>query len=149
MNRLTFVIVCLLYELGCFQTLAQHSRMIKIPAKYSQEGVIFDSTYSVPFKLNGLKQRITPSIKEISIAESIIEKYYDNILANYYRQYLGYEDAERHKIIVIQLINSKIKRRQHIYIEPWKYEFLVGFGGFYEANTEVHSVDITNAKIIK
>lgn len=155
MIYLTHFAICVLAGIVPFLTFAQSGRVIKTPTKYFQEGVIFDSlTDNAPLPSNPLMRsvsRFTPTIEEITIAEEMINTGYDNKyikLKNCYRQYFGYTDKQRNRVIIVQLINTDIKGKERSALKDWKTESKAGFGDFYEKNVRRYFVDISHHKFL-
>ncbi|QIP15686.1 hypothetical protein G8759_25160 [Spirosoma aureum] len=151
MEHLSLIVFCAFIGVMPFLTLAQPVQVIKIPTKYLQEGVIFDaSTDNAPIPL-GSVSRFTPSLVEITVAEDIINAGYTNQhikLENCYRQYFGYLDEQGNRVVVVQLINSHVKKKERAIIEDWKTESMSGFGAFFEKNVRKYFVEVVHKKLL-
>ncbi len=100
--------------LGCFGTKGITSdsdlyQIVRMPHYYNELGVIFYKEFSIPISIKNLKERYTPSIKEVEGAEIVlIEKYnlvrpnqmnVKRYLRNNVRHYVGFIDNNGKKIL--------------------------------------------------
>ena len=115
--------VFILYSCLC---IAQKRVEFKI-AKYNIDGVIFNDTCDLGFKIDSLSKKFTPSINNIKTVETYFlfnsktANYAD--IANYSstllpkikfckRQYVGYIKNNGDSIIIINFLNFRHKNRQ-------------------------------------
>jgi len=154
----------LLFCNGIFsQQITDTITIIKLPEYYKGHGIIFSDKYIPPVKKIQSSKRFNPIKEEIQQAEKILITNYNKSLRNnphrcynctptknvkkkfkyWNRQYLGYVDANGHRIIWIKLLKFRSKRKEKKYFANWKNGFVFGFGDFYEKNTDSFSVNIT------
>lgn len=138
------------------------SQLIDINEIYQAKGVIFSESVHYFGKDALNKERFTPSIAEVRIAEKIILNSYlfnkENnnskysgrnveIIMNYYRQYFGYLESDGSKIIVIYFMNVKDKP---LLFQDWEKVCVVGFGDEYYKNSDIMWINITkNERILR
>jgi hypothetical protein len=93
---------------------------IRLPEYYDGMGAIFPASAKIWPRLSKVKERFTPTIEEVSLAEKLIYNEVNNYYRNdttvinaflfklryyYYRQYFGYIEYDGSKIIVVHYMN--------------------------------------------
>lgn len=115
---------------------AKKFTLISLPKFYKEKGIIFDESYAIGIEVREIKNRYTPTIGDILIAESIFYKKYPLTLSEgkntksyfkrWVRQYVGLMDVYGHKNIVIQLIdNRKPKSINRLLGKGWEVDFVI------------------------
>lgn len=66
---------------------------------------------------------------------------------HYYRQYAGFINFNNEKIIFIGLLNFKHTRKSAKHFRNWENEIIVGFGEFYEKNSNMIFINIPSETI--
>ena len=141
---LSFVLIILV---GINKTRAQE--IIELP-KYAKDcAVVFDSSYSVNFRLE-FKERFTPRNDQLIEAERIIKMKYDSLklgfsynkLFKYTRQYLGFIDDLGDQYITVHFLKIRNKKMEKQYFQNWKEEMILGFGEFSENNLLILNVNL-------
>lgn len=126
---------------------------------FPAKGVILPSNIQYFGKDAKDKERFTPSIQEVKIAEWVtlnnLDIYDQNgskliipsidAIMNYFRQYFGYIESDGSKIIVIYYMNVM---EQPILFKNWDNACSIGAGDDYYQNTHLVWIDITNKKRI-
>lgn len=121
-----------------------------IRAKHYQ-GVIFPASYTTNINQ---KNRFTPGKDEINAAEGELSKLWDKVnlgnkgadtrsvldgvtphFSNYKRQYYGYINEQRQKIVYIHLLNFFDKPLAAQYFTGWGSRYMTGTDDFYHNNT--------------
>jgi len=131
-----------------FLIFSQESYNYSNPDFFKGEGIIFTDEYSPFINLPKNSQLFTPKEEDILKAEKIlILRYNDDVnctkrvkdvtkkYLKHNRQYLGYQDGEGTKFILVNLLNFKCKKKALVKFENWTESFFVGFGEYYEKNT--------------
>ena len=134
-------------------------QIISMNEIFSAKGAILPANVHYPDKDAKDKQRFTPSVQEVKIAEwvtlSNLEIYDQNglkwfipnidAIMNYYRQYFGYIESDGSKIIVIYYMN--VIEQPTLFIN-WDNACSIGAGDNYYQNSHLVWIDITNKKRI-
>jgi len=117
---------------------------------YVGKGIIFHETYDPHILLKDAKKRFTPNDSLIIRSEKILLEQYSTVkqvksakfLKKYNRQYIGYINTNGDKVVLIQLLKIKSQSKMNDKFLNWQNEYIVGFGTFYERNTERYIVNI-------
>ena len=161
MIRLSIIIVTIFIGSIAF---AQKKINFTLEKKYTIEGVIFIADYPVNFQLKNSIDRFTPSLNDIKTCERYLlmnlsdVKYVDlqgfysprgllKKLKTYKRQYVGFIDANKDSIILVQLLNFKHQKEAMKNFDEWDSQFLLGFDGYYEANIKRLQVNISKKNV--
>lgn len=123
---------------------------------------VFGNQYPHPF-VSGYKADAVLSAAEIIRAEQTLFEKYNQLLYNkyklspvkdvrkrffrYYRQYVGFYNAEGDKMVLIHLMNFKQKRKAKQYFDSWDHNLSIGNGGFYESNQETFVVNLSKNEL--
>jgi hypothetical protein len=125
----------------------QDTDLIRIDSIYSECGVIFPASYNLSIEISGLAKRFTPTIEEVKAAEQIFITQFENLdhsksnfpnafqitnakdyFRKFIRQYIGYEDVQGNRNILIHLIDNRSPRKVRREIGAnWKDKFIVIF----------------------
>lgn len=68
-----------------------------------------------------------------------VRKYF----LKHYRQYIGLINSKNEKLIFVQFLNFKNKRKAKKYFKYWDKTLVNGTGSFYEENTQTYIINIT------
>jgi len=127
-------------------------QIISMNEIFPAKGAILPATVHYFGKDAKDKQRFTPSIEEVKIAEWVTLnnlEIYDlpniDAIMNYYRQYFGYIESDGSRIIVIYYMNVI---GQPILFKNWDNACSIGAGDSYYQNSHLVWIDITNKKRI-
>lgn len=124
--------------------------IIELKEYYDGKGIIFNENYDPHILLKDAKKRFTPNDSAIIESEKILLEQYSTVnkaksgksLKKFNRQYIGYINANGDKIVLIQLLKIKSQAKMNDKFLDWQSEYIVGFGTFYERNTERYLVNI-------
>jgi hypothetical protein len=128
------------------------------------DGVIFATEYKLPIIIEEGSKRFTPSIENITKAETLLLSNSDEVkykglvgmyepnklkkkLCRYNRQYVGYQNAASDSIILIHLLNFKNKKQAKANFTDWNNSYIIGFGDFYERNMLTVMVNLTKKEV--
>jgi hypothetical protein len=122
------------------------------------KGVLFADTVKLTFNIDSMAERFTPSLQEISLANTILLENTESLVKVWgssfnreakksCRQFIGYIDLNGAKHVLILLLNMRGRNANH-YFKDWKVKPIVGFGDFYERNLKILNVNL-NQKTIK
>jgi hypothetical protein len=131
---------------------------------YCGDGVIFTTEYKLPIIIEGGSKRFTPSIEDITKAETLLLSNPDEVkykglvgmyepnklkkkLCTYNRQYVGYQNAALDSIILIHLLNFKNKKQAKTNFTDWNNSYIIGFGDFYERNMLTVMLNLTKKEV--
>ena len=144
----------------------QNKRLIKIKDFYCLNSKIFSASKGFDFftgrGLNGAGTIL--SIEDVLELENIVDSLFNYTYSSdarvkdylprnyrkhykrYRRQYLGFLDSSGNKLAAVQYINFKGTRAKKMYPD-WDQNFAIGFGDWYEENTFILLVNITDRNI--
>ena len=93
---------------------AKQFKVVQLPNYYKEKGIIFSKDYTVGIDMRNKKYRYTPTMDDISKAEEIFNKQYNQLqktnvdtkkfFCHWVRQYVGLVDSNGNKNIIVQLI---------------------------------------------
>ena len=157
--------------LFCLET----PQIITLKDYYYGKGAIFNKNYKYPFIKPDYRNGVTPTIKQITQAETLFYSHYyeyrksvlDSFKSNYrlntklknsqnvkkrfrkyYRQYAGYVNTSNDTIIYIGLLNFANTKKAALYFEDWDTILFLGCGEYYQINQEHYSINLTKKKIL-
>lgn len=67
----------------------------------------------------------------------------------YNRQYVGYKNDKGDTIVFVYLMNFRNKRKANLHFNNWKEDVYIGFGEFYENNTDSFYINLDKKIILK
>jgi hypothetical protein len=120
---------------------------VYLPKYYKEKGVIFNKDYVVGIDMRDFKSRYTPTIDDITKAEEIFNKQYDEVqktnidtkvfFCHWVRQYVGLVDSSGNKNIIVQLINNnKPGKINRMLGKDWESVFIIMLADeFYAVST--------------
>ena len=108
------------------------------------QGAIFPSSYKTPYRDLERRQKFTPTVEEVLLAEKLLSEQYNNAyeqfpalehytrrsvntnkkFKRYYRQYVGFYNAKGEKIIFIHLMNFRNKKKAGQMFGNWTKEVI-------------------------
>ena len=121
--------------------------IVYLPNYYKEKGVIFDKDYVVGIDMRTLKYRYTPTIDDVTKAEEIFSKQYNQLqgkdvdvkkfFCHWVRQYVGLVDSSGNKNIIVQLINNaKPRKINRLLGKDWETDFVIMLSdSFYDVST--------------
>lgn len=112
--------------------------IVYLPNYYKEKGVIFDKDYVVGIDMRTLKYRYTPTIDDVTKAEEIFSKQYNQLqgkdvdvkkfFCHWVRQYVGLVDSSGNKNIIVQFIeNGKPRKMNRLLGKDWETDFVIYF----------------------
>ena len=126
------ILTIIIHFLLSYSKPIQNIEIVRFPDYYNGCGVVFPHNYQLPIQLPEESVRYTPNEAELRQAEEVIhqqlveleglDKSFLNNVKNYNRQYVGFLNNERKKIVIIQLLNFKSKKAKD-YFEGWQKEY--------------------------
>ncbi|NQX41266.1 hypothetical protein SAMN05421820_107197 [Pedobacter steynii] len=163
MKKSKFVLI-VFFVFTTLQGYSQNPIPVSLKEMYCGDGVIFPLDHKLPILLGEGTKRFTPSIEEITRAELLLSNniagvnYIDltgkykpdhlkKTLYKYNRQYVGYQNADSDRIILINLMNFAKKRQAKENFDGWETAYIVGFGEFYEKNRIALMVNLTKKEV--
>ena len=150
-NRLICISILILSSQICFSQVKWESRSSIVEYKQfsNGQGVILDKDYNPKIRLPDLKERFTPSDIMILKAEEMLHLEYQKALRKFHRQYIGYINDRNDSILLVQFLRIVSQSKMKEYFPNWKNEYIVGFGRFYEENTNRYIINFNQNRISK
>ncbi|MEL6658810.1 MAG: hypothetical protein AAFP77_05290 [Bacteroidota bacterium] len=170
--RLSFSLSAMLFYLSLYaQQLVriefdQEERIITINDFYRCESKIFPASTGMEFfsdrGLDGTGTIL--SIEDVLETENIVDSLFNYTYSSdprvkeyqprnysrhfryYRRQYLGFRDSSGDTLVAVQYINFKDRRAKEKFLD-WEHKFSIGFGNWYELNTFILIVNITDQNV--
>lgn len=130
-------------------------------------GYIFPAAYKDVNGVLGNNEKFTPVEHEIDETEAALAKLYEQPtiisghklyggkalvdvtpgFSNYKRQYAGYINDKKQKIVCVNILNFRNKKEAEQHFRNWKHRFFIGFDGFYEHNYTCFGYNLSTQKI--
>ncbi len=120
---------------------------VHLPDYYKEKGVIFSKDYVVGIEMKELQSRYTPTIDDVTKAEQIFSKKYNEVqkanvdtkkfFCHWVRQYVGFIDINGNKNIIVQFIdNTKPNKINRLLGKDWENVFIIMLAdSFYKVST--------------
>ena len=115
---------------------------------FEGEGIILDTAEVARFFKGYCESVYQPTVSEVELAEGILANFiYCNkkIRKTYNRQYGGIK-IDGDQWIVINLLNFRTRRMRGMFSD-WQSIWEYGFGEFYEKNSVIYLVNLTNQSV--
>lgn len=167
------VLLLLMFSFGFSQV---STKIIELPKFYKGKGVVFPKEYKSIVSLKDYESSFTPTVEQIKKAEALfIDNYNEATIESinkindrepenypypkpvkdvkkkfcrYYRQYLGYRNAEGDEMILVNLLNFSKKSKAKKAFMDWEKEYIVAFDGFYQENMTSYLINLSKEKLI-